>query len=78
MLSYILRLAFEFEKKHGFWPNMLYLNTEQFKHWQDEFADPVVFEEIARRLSLEIVISVDALHPHVAWVPHRQQVCAVG
>ena len=76
MLSYILRLAFDFERKHGFWPNMLYLNTEQFRHWQDEFEDPADFNEIGRRLSMEIIISVDALHPHVAWLPNRSHAIA--
>jgi hypothetical protein len=76
MLSYIFRLAFDFEKKHGYWPNMLYLNTEHFRHWHDEFADAEAFDEISRRLQMEIVISVDALHPHVAWLPNRQHAIA--
>lgn len=71
MLSYILRLSFEFERKHGYWPNMLYLNMEQFRNWQDEFTEDADFDEIGRRLSMEIVISVDSLHPHVAWLPRR-------
>lgn len=76
MLSYILRLAFDFERKHGFWPNMVYLNTEQFRHWEGEFEDPADFDEISRRLSMGIVISVDALHPHVAWLPSRTRAIA--
>ncbi len=76
MLSYIFRLAFDFEHKHGYWPNMLYLNTEQFRHWHDEFSNPDDFDEISRRLKMEIIISVDALHPHVAWLPNRNQAIA--
>ena len=76
MLSYILRLAFDFERQHGYWPNMLYLNTDQYRHWQQEFSESADFDEISRRLSMDIVISVDALHPHVAWVPNRMM--AVG
>lgn len=76
MLSYILRLAFDFERKHGFWPNMIYLNTDHFRHWQSEFSDPNDFDEIGRRLAMEIVISVDALHPHVAWLPNRSHAIA--
>lgn len=76
MLSYILRLAFDFERQHGYWPNMLYLNTEQYRHWEKEFAESNDFDEISRRLSMDVVISVDALHPHVAWMPNRMQ--AVG
>ena len=76
MLSYILRLAFDFERKHGFWPNMVYLNTEQLRHWQSEFEDPADFDEIGRRLSMAIVISVDAMHPHVAWLPTRTHAIA--
>lgn len=71
MLSFIFRLAVDFERQHGYWPNLLYLNTEHFRHWQAEFREPEAFDEITRRLRLEIVISVDALHPHVAWLPNR-------
>ncbi len=76
MLSYILRLAFDFERDHGYWPNMLYLNTDQYRHWQQEFGETADFDEISRRLAMDIVISVDALHPHVAWFPNRMQ--AIG
>jgi hypothetical protein len=76
MLSYIFRLAFDFEREHGYWPNMLYLNAEQFRHWQGEFKQPEDFDEITRRLRMEIVISVDALHPHVAWIPNRSHAIA--
>lgn len=76
MLSYILRLAFDFERDHGYWPNMLYLNTDQYRHWQHEFGEAADFDEISRRLAMDIVISVDALHPHVAWIPNRMQ--AIG
>ena len=74
MLSYVLRLAFDFQRKHGCWPNMLYLNTEHFAHWKNEFTEQEAFEEITRRLSMEVIISVDALHPHVAWLPGRNKV----
>ncbi len=76
MLSYIFRLAVDFERKHGYWPNMLYLNTEHFRHWHQEFENPDDFDEISRRLHMEIIISVDALHPHVAWIPNRHQAIA--
>lgn len=76
MLSYILRLAFDFERNHGFWPNVLYLNTEQYRHWQAEFECSDDFDEVNRRLAMEIIISVDALHPHVGWMPGRSRAFA--
>ena len=76
VLSYIFRLAFDFERNHGYWPNMLYLNIEQYQQWQNEFNDPEDLKEISRRLKMEIVISVDALHPHVAWLPNHNQTIA--
>ncbi len=69
MLSHVLRLAFQFQRAHGHWPNMLYLNREQFTRWRHEFSEPEAFEEITRRLSLDVVISADALQPKVAWLP---------
>lgn len=76
MLSFIFRLAVAFERQHGYWPNMLYLNADQFRHWQGEFQQADDFDQITRRLRMEIIISVDALHPHVAWLPNRQQAIA--
>jgi len=70
MLSDILRISFEFEKNHGFWPNMLYLNTDQLIHWQKEFKEDAAFKEVASRLDMEIVISLDASAPQVAWLPN--------
>lgn len=72
MLSYVFRLASDFHRNHGYWPNRLYLNSEHFQHWQDEVGDSDAFAELARRLGMDIVISGDALHPHVAWLPHQQ------
>ncbi len=71
MLSYILRLAFNFERKHGFWPNQLTLNNEQYQHWLAEFEQTSDFNELSRRLSMEITISSDARHPHVGWHPNQ-------
>ncbi|ALP54318.1 hypothetical protein Tel_14845 [Candidatus Tenderia electrophaga] len=76
MLSFIFRLAVKFERQHGYWPNMLYLNPEQFRHWQGEFSRVEDFDQITRRLRMEIVISADALHPHVAWLPNRTHAIA--
>lgn len=76
MLSYILRQSFDFERRHGFWPNMIYMNPDQYRQWQTEFEDPGAFDEISRRLAMTIVISVDALHPHVAWLPNRSRAIA--
>lgn len=69
MLSYVVRLAQDFQRNHGFWPNMLYLSPEHFSHWQGEFEASADFEQLLRRLSLDVTLSVDALHPHVAWLP---------
>lgn len=73
MLSYIFRLASDFHRNHGYWPNRLYLNTEHFQHWQSEVGDSDSFTELTQRLALDVVISTDALHPHVAWLPERQR-----
>lgn len=69
MLAYVLKLAFEFQRAHGYWPNMLYLNTDHYTRWQAEFSEQKAFDEITRRLAMEVIISTDALHPHVAWRP---------
>ena len=67
MLSMIYRLTQDFERSHGIRPNLLYLHPEHLQQFQLDYPDPHSRAEIFRRLGLEIAVSREAVHPHVAW-----------
>lgn len=66
MLSYIYQLAFRFEHDHDLRPNTLYLNREQFDNLRNEFANPDDISAINDYLGMHIVLTQEALHPHLA------------
>ena len=67
MLSFILGLATNFEREHGFSPNLLYLNKEHFTRLREELGFPPDVKVMTQMLSMEIVIYFEARHPHVAY-----------
>jgi len=82
MLSYIYRIVRKFEKSHHYLPNILYLNKEHFHHLRYAFADPDDIDEITRKLAMHIIISHDAIHPHLARIEkcwgHAEQLPAIN
>ena len=69
MLSFIYRLANEFEHDQGFRPNVLYMNPEHFGHLKDELAEIPDLGVISQLLGMEIVLDNELAHPHVYWSP---------
>ncbi len=67
MLSFIYQLARQFELKHGFAPNLIQLNYEQFEHLRVELADIEGLDKLSRVLGMEIVLTSDQPHPSVSW-----------
>ncbi len=67
MLSFIYQLARRFELKHGFAPNLIRLNYEQFEHLRTELADIDGLDNLSRVLGMEIVLKSDQPHPSVSW-----------
>ncbi|MGE3480710.1 MAG: hypothetical protein AB7K73_04785 [Gammaproteobacteria bacterium] len=68
MLSFIYRLAIDFERVHGEKPNMLYLNRFHFEHLRGNFADPEDIETMMHMLGMTIMISEDAVNPRLARI----------
>lgn len=54
MLSFIYRLAMDFERVHGAKPNMLYLNHFHFERVRGEFADPHDVDLMMRVLGMTL------------------------
>jgi hypothetical protein len=67
MLSYLYQITRNFERQHGYAPNLLYLNPDQFSQLQSDLADIPHLEGLTLFLGMELVLSKDCQHPKVAW-----------
>lgn len=77
MLSFIYRLVRNFEKEHGVAPNLLSLNQAHLSALCEEMKTSLKLDELVGLLGLEIIISQEAIHPHVSWVQPAWQRRAV-
>lgn len=68
MLSFIYRLASDFERLHGQGPNVLYLSRLHFEHLRQDFADPGDTETMMNVLGMAIMITEDAVNPKLARI----------
>jgi hypothetical protein len=66
MLSFIYRLIKTFQREHGLHPNLVYLNRQHYQKLLKSLPTMKTHEEISRFLMMEIVISPEIAHPHVA------------
>jgi len=69
MLSFLFKLANNFEQEHGYRPNVLYLNQQHFKSLKESLADIKDLDALNRFLGMEIVLSEESSQPHLAWSP---------
>ena len=67
MLSFLYRLATEFEREHGYRPNLLYISPQHFQSLRHDLASIQGLGELVRFLGMEIVIEPDAGHPQVSY-----------
>lgn len=70
MLSFIYWLSRRFEQTHGKKADILYINRFHFEHLRQEFADPDDLDAIRRMLGMTILITEDAVNPHIARIDH--------
>lgn len=78
MLSFLFRLIRAYRQEHGQPPNVLYLNDFHYQKLRESLPEMPNYEQIARFLRVDIVISPEAVHPHVAWVDPAQRRSARG
>lgn len=78
MLSFIYRLATDFERLHGQRPNVLYLNRHHFEHIREDFADPGDIEAMMNVLGMTIMITEDAINPRLARIGRPAPALAPG
>jgi hypothetical protein len=65
MISFIYRIVFEFEREHGFLPNLLYLGDDHAEHLRHELSG---LTDIPRFLGMNVALVCDCPQPRVAWV----------
>ncbi|MEJ2361454.1 MAG: hypothetical protein P8Z75_08510 [Gammaproteobacteria bacterium] len=67
MLSYLVKLASEFERKHGQRPNLLYINQAHFQRLRQDLAGIPGLGELVKFLGMEVVIAPESNHPHLSY-----------
>lgn len=76
MLSYVLGMAFRFEREHGFSPNLLYLNQEHMRRLCAELGVTTALE-LSERLGLASMIYPSIAHPQVVHL-FQAQIAVAG
>jgi hypothetical protein len=69
MLSFLYRLVEHYHREHGLHPNLLYLNPWHYQKLLECLPEMESQEEVSRFLMMQIVVSPEAVHPYVAWLP---------
>lgn len=67
MLSFIYRLVRDFEKEHGIRPNLLYINPSHLQSLHEQLDSNEQLDRLVDLIGMEIVITREVVHPHVAW-----------
>jgi len=67
MLSHIYSVAREFEKEHGFSPNVLYMNYTHLECLKQQLEDPNDFNSILVFLGMELILEPNTVDPCVSW-----------
>jgi hypothetical protein len=76
MLSFLYRLVRAFRDEHGYRPNVVVMNTGHYRLLQKSLPELANPAELAQFLAMDVLLSEEAVHPHVAWMPQTQRVSA--
>lgn len=69
MLSFLYRLARTYRQEHGYRPNIVIMSTLHFRLLQGSLPEIADYSDLSRLLGMDVMLSEDCLHPHVAWMP---------
>ncbi len=67
MLDYIYRLMRDFDKEHGFSPNLLHLNQHHCAYLKSSFDPDLTLHKIMNILGMEVMIDQEVIHPYTSW-----------
>jgi hypothetical protein len=73
MLSFLYRLVRSFRQEHGFRPNVVVMNAAHYQLLQTNLAEINGYVELSRFLGMDIILSTDCVHPHVAWMAQAER-----
>jgi hypothetical protein len=76
MLSFLYRLARSYQQEHGYRPNAVVMSKAHFRLLQESLPEIADYTDLARLLGMEVVLSEDCIHPHVAWMPMARRAAA--
>lgn len=68
MLSFIVTLVNNYQNHHGARPNLVYMNETHYEYLREELPGVRGHEDVVALLGLDIALSDNATHPHVATV----------
>lgn len=66
MLSLIVTLVDDYKKTHGDRPNLVYMSETHYEYLREEMPGVRGHEDVVALLGLDIALSEQAVHPHVA------------
>lgn len=66
MISTINRLTQKYEQKHGYRPNLLYVNSQQLELLNEQFCESKI-DVISQLIGMEIIIVQDLQQSYVSW-----------
>ena len=69
MLSFLYRLAHDFELSHGYRANLLYISQSHYDALLEDLSEINDLDNLKQFLGMDIVFSEEATHPHVVWQP---------
>lgn len=73
MLSFLYRLVRAYHREHGYSPNVVMMNREHFRLLTQSLPELADYATLVRFLRMEVILSEDCVHPHVAWRPQAQR-----
>lgn len=66
MLSLVVQLVNDYHSRHGARPNVVYMNETHYEYLREELPGVRAHDDIVSLLGVDIALSDDAVHPHVA------------
>ncbi len=68
MLSHIVSLVNNYEQDHGSRPNLIYMNEMHYAFLREEVPYANDHYDVVNIIGIDIALSDEAVHPHVATV----------
>jgi hypothetical protein len=76
MLSFLYRLARAYREEHGYRPNIVVMNAAHYRLLLESLPGLAHPADLALFLGMDVILSEESVHPHVAWMPQNRRVSA--